>query len=62
MARCYTLSEAQSRAWEEGSWPSIAVEHDVMEWAVWVAAHESVVVVTNEFQIAFVLSALGGRA
>jgi hypothetical protein len=61
MARCYQLTETQSRDWQEGSWPSIALEDEVFEWAVRFAPHENVVVVTSDHQIAFFLTAEGWR-
>jgi len=62
MARCYQLSPEQSRDWNEGSWPSIALEDTIYEWCYAQNIKEPVVVMTHDHQIAFALTAQGVRA
>ena len=62
MARCYQLTEAQSRDWEEGSWPSLALEQEVLDWAWANNVYELIIVVTSTHQIAFALTEQQTRA
>jgi hypothetical protein len=62
MARCYQLTEEQSRAWDEGGWLSIELEEEVIEWADRHHVREPVIVVTRTHTIAFALTAHGVRA
>ena len=55
MARCYQLTPEQSAQWDEGSWPSIALEDDVFEFCYLYNIREPVVVVTDDHRIAFAL-------
>ena len=63
MARCYQLSPDQSRTWDEdGPWPSIALEEDIIDWAYRHNIREPIIVITAQKQIAFALTAQGWRA
>jgi hypothetical protein len=62
MARCYQLSPAQSQQWQEGSWPSLALEDDIFEWAYRFNIREPIIVVTSDKHIAFALTADQRRA
>jgi hypothetical protein len=53
MARCYQLTPQQSQQWEEGSWPSLALEDEIFEWAYRLNIHEPIIVVTSDKRIAF---------
>jgi len=57
MARCYQLTPAQSAQWNEGSWPSIALEDDIFEWAYRLNIWEPIIVVTSDHRIAFAVGA-----
>ena len=62
MARCYQLTPDQSQQWEEGSWPSIALEDTIFEWAWAQGIREEVIVVTSDHRIAFALTPAQRRA
>jgi len=62
MARCFQLSPEQSQQWQEGSWPSLALEDDVFEWAYRLNIREPVIVVPSDKQIAFAMTADQRRA
>jgi hypothetical protein len=62
MARCFQLTPEQSAEWREGSWPSLALEDDVFEWAYRQNIREPIIVVTSDKQIAFALTAGQRRA
>jgi hypothetical protein len=53
MARCYQLTPEESQDWEEGSWPSLAVEDAIFEWATRFNVNEPIIVVTDLGAIAF---------
>jgi hypothetical protein len=62
MARCYQLTPAQSAQWNEGSWPSIALEDTIFEWAYRLNIREEIIVVTSDHRMAFALTADQRRA
>ena len=62
MARCYQLTAEQSQQWEEGSWPSIQLEDEILHWAYRINIYEPIIVVTSDKQIAFALTADQRRA
>jgi hypothetical protein len=62
MARCYQLTVAESRQWDEGGWLSVELEDTVIEWTQRYNIYEPVIVVTSDHKIAFALTEKGHRA
>ena len=56
MARCYTMSERESRDWNEGGWLSLEVQEDIIEYAQKRRWYEPVVVTTHDHRLAFALT------